>query len=203
MSKKRRILNCPTGSSGGSVFNSVYTLKPINKSAARGIAGHEESGWKDVKKSPRTINTDRLPDNSQENAAWLLRQKQGLAPKEQDLSPKDNGKALDRRPCVETLEKLILRSCIGVDGAPISYIIAGCFKHGGTGMPLRYIPAFSQRADCWPFLEEFVVRRRAECAAVLLARRLGVGTTKTIEEAVSEADLSFYYPVESRERCVQ
>lgn len=142
-------------------------------------------------KPPILINTDRLPDNSDEQRKWVLRQRATMANLK---TPKSQGGFR-----FELLRKVAVASCVGVDGAPIAYVISGFFKDANSWFPLRYHKEFTQRACCWPFLEEFTVKRRAECAAVLLARRLGVRVAKGIAESISEADLAFYYPVESKE----
>ena len=167
-------------SSSGSVYDSIYAMKPINKLATHGLSSSESPDLADVKESKAIKAEKSVPNDSPKTI------------KQPAVNPKD-------KLSPEKLTKLTLRTCTGVDGSPISYIVAGCFKCGVTPYPLRYLCSFSQRPECWPFLDEFVVRRRAACAAVLLAHRLGVKVTQNIAESVNRNDFAFYYPIESKE----
>ena len=188
-------------STGGGCVSSVYAGTPVRVPIDRrtatalgkdkGLPRGADRHFANDEKPPVLINTDRLPDNSNEQRKWELRQGVGAA----NLK-KQKGQGGFH---LEALEKVAVMSCIGVDGVPIAHVLTGFFKGASSYFPLRYHSEFSQRACCWPFLEEFTNKRRAECAAVLLARRLGVRVARGIAESVSESDLAFYYPVESRE----
>jgi len=167
-------------------------MKPINKLAALGMSRAKKGHWVPNEKPPILINADRLPDNSEETIKWMQRHGIVNCPKDDPVDSVNH--------YISRLQKLTLRTCVGPDGTPIGFVIAGIFKKCKEAIPLRYTAEFSRRADCWPFLEEFVVRRRAECAAVLLGRRLGVRPTKPIVDSVTKTDLEYYYPVESREK---
>ena len=176
-----------------SVYAGTPVRVPIDRRTAtalgkdKGLSRGEDRRFE----PPVLINTDRLPDNSNEQRKWELRQGVGAA-----KLKKQKGQGGFH---FEALEKVAVMSCIGVDGVPIAHVLTGFFKGASSYFPLRYHSEFSQRAICWPFLEEFSNKRRAECAAVLLARRLGVRVARGIADSVSESDLAFYYPVESRE----
>ena len=158
----------------------LYRCKPINRLAAHGLSGRKGAGWTKNEKPPVLINTDRLPNNSNEQRKWELRQGVGAA----NLK-KQKGQGGFH---FEALEKVAVMSCIGVDGVPIAHVLTGFFKGASSYFPLRYHSEFSQRACCWPFLEEFTNKRRAECAAVLLARRLGARVAMGIVESVSDSN---------------
>ena len=168
----------------------LYRCKPINRLAAHGLSGRKGAGWTKNEKPPVLINMDRLPDNSNEQRKWELRQGVGAANLKKQ---KDQGGFR-----LGAVKKLVVMTCLDPYGGS-TYVVGGFFESVVSVFPLRYIHGLSQRVDCWPFLEEFTNKRRAECAAVLLARRLGVRVARGIADSVSESDLAFYYPVESRE----
>ena len=168
----------------------LYRCKPINRLAAHGLSGRKGAGWTKNEKPPVLINMDRLPDNSNEQRKWELRQGVGAANLKKQ---KDQGGFR-----LDAVKKLVVMTCLDPYGGS-TYVVGGFCESVVSVFRLRYIRGLSQRVDCWPFLEEFTNKRRAECAAVLLARRLGVRVARGIAESVSESDLAFYYPVESRE----
>lgn len=183
------------------VYAGAPVRVPIDRRTAtalgkdKGLPRGEDRHFAKNEKPPVLINTDRLPDNSNEQRKWELRQaRQGMLQKNGEKKQKYQGAFR-----LDALKKLVVLSCVDARGISIAYVVGGFFDSIVSVFPLRYVHEFSRRGDCWPFLEEFTIRRRAECAAVLLARRLGVRVARGIEESISESDLVFYYPVESRE----
>lgn len=57
-----------------SFFDDVYKRKPIDVSAARGLAGLGNGDTHEKIKTQILINTDRLPDNAAEQRVWEYRQ---------------------------------------------------------------------------------------------------------------------------------
>lgn len=159
--------------SHSSVYNSIYNLKPINKQAVSGLTG---DSWADKQgKKEKKSKEEGKDDESLEPVA------------------QHSGKTI-RIPEIGPIKKLFLRTRLGVDGEPVSYVI--CI---GDKQPLRYCAAFSMRAEFAPFLEEFTTLKWASSALVLLARKLGVKAAESAAKNVTDRDIAFYFPEESRE----
>ena len=96
-------------------------------------------------------------------------------------------------PKIGHIRRLCLRARFGLDGKPDAYVICG-----KKGFPLRYCAEFSRRAEFVPFLEEFSTRKQAECAMVVLARKLGSRVAEAIAKKTTDEDIAKYFPEESQ-----
>ena len=178
------------GYGGGSVFNGLL-LKPVNKQAALVMSGKKRK--RVVRHAPqlpcrivRVLSPEELVEmrencpqqKKKRKGYWFFRKRR----KKWKLTPVTS-------LCVDTLKEVV------VQPSGTLFEIAGSFNNGEQH-PLRKLPEFSSRPDCWQFLEYFVVRRKAECAAVLLSKRLGVKVAKSISGIVTDNDLALYYPAE-------
>jgi len=177
-----------------SVFNGLL-LKPVNKQAALGMSG---------KKHKRVVrHASQLPCRVVRvlSLEEIVETWKYLPPQTPKRKKKQKGYWFFRKRkkkwkltpvtplCVDTLKEVV------VQPSGTLFELAGRFNNGQQH-PLQKLPMFSSRSDCRQFLKYFVVRRKAECAAVLLSKQLGVKVAKSISGIVTDNDLALYYPAE-------
>lgn len=177
-----------------SVFNGLL-LKPVNKQAALGMSGKKHK--RVVRHAPQLPWLDKVYSPEELDKIWKYhppQKKKGEKKKRKCYwtarKRKKKWKLTPVTPlCVDTLKEVV------VQPSGTLFELAGRFDNGEQH-PLRKLPMFSSRPDCQPFLEYFVKGRKAECAALLLSKRLGVKVAKSISGIVTDNDLALYYPAE-------
>ena len=185
-------------------------MVPVNRQAAHGVSGRGLS-----RDASPLVYRNKVLSQEELDEIWETRprekpkkkkKRKGVLfsrrhKKKRKLTLKDIEMARENKMrsfCVKTLKEIIVQPCAEVYGRMHLFEIVGHFANGERH-PLRKLPRFSERLDCQQFLEDFVVRRKAECAAVLLSKRLAVKVAETITRVVTDDDFAHYFPVESRE----
>lgn len=172
-------------------FSSVYKLRPINKLASSAFwSGEHVPGIPLVKKrsrkqdrSPVSINTDRLPDNSIENRKWMFRQW-----------------LLQNKGAVQEWLGRVQYIYVERTSQPFEdfdeYEIWVRFKSGKKTSPLFDIPLLAKCHEVRNLCRCYPNRMQADCALNLIGRLLSLPVLMSGEGRMAEEKVEQAFPKE-------